>query len=192
MNDHSLLGRRSIEDFPTTISPALRVPGNSRAVSEDTDDDESQRSVFLSMVPVIQISSPAYFALMEYLTARSPEAAGILVGPKDHHVVTHFVPDDTGDASPVSFTLGHLRLNELLATFLPAGLDAKGIVHSHPSGCTNLSVGDVLYAERCFNLPKNKSLERLLLPLVVGNRFYPYVIFRDDPRTVHFAQVVLF
>ena len=130
--------------------------------------------------------------MMEYITGRMPETAGVLIGPKGHDAVTHFVPDEAGDSRPASFTLGHLKLNEILAKYLPAGLDGKGIVHSHPASCTSPSSGDLAYVAKCFQVAKNGSLDRFLLPIVVGERFHPYVVFRNEPDIPRFAQVVLF
>lgn len=171
--------------------PIRRDPYHDDDPIFDGDDQAQDGSPIFERLAVMQIASTTFIELMDYLTSRPPEAAGVLIGPKNHDGVTHFVADETGAPTAVSFTLGHIKLNQLLAKYVPAGLDAKGIVHSHPLGCVSPSAGDLAYVAQCFASGKG-TLDRFLLPLVVGGRFYPYIVFRDQPDVAEFAQVVLF
>jgi len=52
------------------------------------------------------------------------------------------------------------------------------VVHSHPAGVTNLSLGDLAYAQKVFGNPKNQALDRFFMPFVVEGRLIPFVIGR--------------
>jgi proteasome lid subunit RPN8/RPN11 len=173
------------EQFPIRRDPLREPDANNETVTPDTD-------LQVTALPVMQIAAPAYFRIMSDLTTRPPEAGGVLVGPQDHDAVTHYFPDETGDGTPVSFTFDHVRLNRLLSRLAAVGLDAKGVVHSHPSGCPTPSQGDLAYVDRCFALAKDQPLSRFLLPIVCGRRIFPYVVLHDRPWLAQFAQVVLF
>jgi hypothetical protein len=158
----------------------------------DEDDFADDGSPILSRTPVLQMSSGSFFEMMAYLTSRPPELGLALLGPKNHDAVTHVLIDESGHATPVSFTLGHVLLNEQLRAYTAAGLDVKGIAHSHPRGCCWPSLGDLRYVAKCFAADRGQSLVTFLLPIVVGQRLYPYIVYRDDPTAAHIAQVVLF
>ncbi len=126
--------------------------------------------------PVMKITQPALHSLLDYLLTCEPEAAGLLVGPKNDDVlVTDFVPDLTGRGTPGSFELGTDALNDLLKRIKPAGINCKGIAHSHPAGIAAPSHGDLIYLRRIFGLPGNSAAVQFYMPIVCGGRLYPYV-----------------
>lgn len=137
---------------------------------------------------VLLMAKTAYEAGMDFLGGREPEAAGLLIGPKRHRSVTHFVPDMTGKSTPGSFTWDHDGLNKILRQYLPLGLDAKGFWHSHPSGCRRLSQGDLSFVKRVFSTPGND--ETVLMPLFVDGACHPFIV-HPDLRVVE-ATLVLF
>jgi len=131
-------------------------------------------------VQTMKITQSAYGEILEYFRFRHPEAAGILIGPaKDDPVVTHFVADEDGDGTAVSFRVNADALNRVLERVKPAGLDAKGIIHSHPAGITQPSAGDLAYVRRLFRLPANAAAQQCFLPIYCDRRIHPYV-FADD------------
>jgi proteasome lid subunit RPN8/RPN11 len=150
----------------------------------DQDRDEPPRRLealcvsFLDTPDVLLCSQAALEEVLQALRERPPEAAGLLLGPRNHELVTHFLPDEDGEATPASFTLAGRGLTLKLKPYLAAGLDCKGIAHSHPAGITCLSSGDLLYVQRVFQHPKNAALQRFCMPVVAGGRLYPYVVLR--------------
>lgn len=147
--------------------------------------------VALASMPVLLITVSAYQAIIDYLTANDPERGGMMVGPKDSHLVTHFIKDDQADTTFVTYTPNASWLNEVLRKFVACGMDAKGMVHSHPPGCTRPSFGDIEHVRNTFARAKNSKAEVFFLPIVCGKRLYPYVFTREEPDRVQLAQVVL-
>ena len=158
----------------------------------DDDDVADDGSPIYNRVPVMQMSSASLCRMMAYLTSHPPERAVALLGPKDHDAVTHVLIDESGHATSASFTLGHVFLNEKLRLYTAAGLDVKGIGHSHPAGCCWPSLGDLHYVAKCFAADREQSLVTFLLPIIVGQRLFPYIVYRDHPNAAQIAQVVLF
>lgn len=127
---------------------------------------------------VMKITQPALFAMMQYLLGQKPEAAGILLGPDDDDIlITHFVPDRTGDGTAVSFSLGQIELNRTLKRVRPAKIDCRGIGHSHPRGIPSPSQGDLAYLRRLF-AANGSPTSPFFMPIVCGSRLYPHVYVR--------------
>ncbi len=125
---------------------------------------------------VMKITQPVFLQLLNFLLSREPEAAGLLLGPtNDDLLVTHFEPDLTGRGTPASFQLGTTELNAVLQQLKPAGINCKGIVHSHPPGFVSPSQGDLNYLRRLFGLSANATAAQFYMPIVCGGRLYPYV-----------------
>ena len=137
----------------------------------------------------IRIVQETYQRIVDELTNRPPEFGGMLLGPINSDIVSHFVPDERAQATPASFTLHAESLNRRLRRFNRCGMDAKGLVHSHPSGVTRPSAGDLNYVRTSLANPKNKDCLEFLMPIVCAGQFYPYIIFRD--RGVLRAELVL-
>ena len=137
----------------------------------------------------MRITQSAYHEILDYFRSREPEAAGILLGPaKDDVLITHFSPDEDGDGTPGSFHLNALALNRVLERVKPAGMDCKGFVHSHPSGFTQPSAGDLAYLERLFNRPANAAALQCFMPIFCNRRLHPYVYAN---RQLWLAEIIL-
>jgi proteasome lid subunit RPN8/RPN11 len=129
----------------------------------------------------MKITQPAYRGTLTYLLGRPPEAAGILLGPADDDVlVTHFVPDESGRGTAVSFELNAAHLNRVLKRVRPAGLDCKGLVHSHPAGIPHPSSGDVAYFRKLFAVPANRTARHVFVPIVCGGRLFNFAFAHGD------------
>lgn len=151
---------------------------------ESADGDES--------LPlwVMKITQPALSQTMNYLVNHEPETAGILLGPaNDDSLVTHFVPDRTGRGTSASFELGTAELNDVLKRMKPAGINCKGIAHSHPAGISAPSHGDLAYLRRLFSLGANADATQFFMPIVCGGRLHPYIYIQD--RVWHAELVVI-
>lgn len=179
MDDH---GRLADHDRP---QPADSDDwGDRRSTARDTSEFDDHPALW-----VMKITQSAYREMLDYLLARKPEAAGILLGPVlDDPLVTHFVPDSQGAGTPASFRINATGLNRTLGRVKPAGLNCKGLVHSHPAGIPQPSQGDLIYLEDLFRLPKNVAAQQCFMPIVCDRRVYPYVYARG--RLWH-AELVL-
>lgn len=150
-------------------------PADQRVVEAPFPERRTENGELLPLF-VLKITQPALHAALDYLSRHTPEVAGILVGPaNDDLLVTDFFPDKTGNGTPVSFTLGVAELNRTLRRLKRAGLNCKGIAHSHPAGFTAPSFGDLAYLRQMFALPQNAAAGSFYLPIVCRGRLYPYV-----------------
>lgn len=125
----------------------------------------------------IRMTCPCYFELMQDLTGKQPEQAGLMFGPvNDDSLVTHYVPENEGMGTLVTFTINGDFVNRQIRRFKAAELDLKGIVHSHPPYFNQLSGGDLRYLRRLLGKPKNRGTEAIFMPIVCGNRFIPFLV----------------
>jgi len=141
--------------------------------------------------PVMCMTQSCYWQIMEELTRREPEAGGLLLGPIDDELITHYIPDENAIATGASFTLDAPGLNRILRKFRECGMNGKGLVHSHPRGCTQPSGGDLAYVRKSLANEKNQTALKFMLPIVCGQRLYPYLIQRDQTPEVVLAQLLL-
>ena len=144
---------------------------------------------------VMRITKPVHQEILDALTSRRPEAGGILLGPRNHHAVTHFILDENAATTPSSFTLDHVGLNRILKRYRTCEMDMKGIVHSHPRGLNRPSKPDLEYVLKTFSNPKNSDVREFLLPIVCGEEFFPFVVTRGEApgsEDVVPAKLVLF
>ena len=119
----------------------------------------------------------------------SPKPRVYYLGPVlDDPLVTHFVPDSDGTGTAASFRINAASLNRTLRRVKPAGLNGKGLVHSHPSGIPQPSLGDLEYLRELFSLPANAAATQCFMPIICDRRVYPYVYARG--RLWH-AELIL-
>jgi molybdopterin/thiamine biosynthesis adenylyltransferase/proteasome lid subunit RPN8/RPN11 len=114
----------------------------------------------------------------------APETGGMLGGDSTGRI-THYYFDGTAKRTGVTYSPDVERINRVIQEeWRPAGIELLGFVHSHPSGITQLSCGDVQYADAILRaLPR---LKQLFLPIAqarVDNRTFElhgYVAVRQD------------
>jgi proteasome lid subunit RPN8/RPN11 len=168
MDDHRLIDVRADQrGQPDDEADATRRP-----------KDESPDGDFAPLW-AMKITQSAFGEILDYFRSRQPEAAGILLGPaQDDPLVTHFSPDEEGDGTAASFHVNAPGLNRVLKRVKPAGMNGKGIIHSHPGGICQPSAGDLAYMRRLFGLPANAAAQQCFLPIFCDRRVYPYVYAR--------------
>lgn len=155
------------------MAPAMEERPSPAATNEISDNDYPS-------LWTLKITQSAYSDILAYFRSRQPEAAGILLGPgRDDPVVTHFEPDEDGDGTSVSFHINAPGLNRILQRVKPAGLDCKGIIHSHPPGHVRPSAGDLAYVRRLLGKPANAAAHQCFLPIFCQGRFHPYIFAHD-------------
>ena len=76
--------------------------------------------------------------------------------------------------------------------WLPAGIDMKGFVHSHPGSFDRLSAGDLVYISRLLEI--NDDMPFFTAPIVIPSEFRlrPLVVLRDNPKTAREARFEYF
>jgi proteasome lid subunit RPN8/RPN11 len=171
--------RRSTGHEIGDLKPAHRKQHRTESTPRETtrpiDEEQVDQDEPLPLM-MMKITQPALRDMLGYLLAREPESAGLLLGPtNDDLLITHFVPDRTGRGTSASFELGTDELNDVLKRMKPAGINCKGIGHSHPAGISSPSHGDLIYLRRVFGLPSNADAAQFYMPIVCGGRLYPYV-----------------
>ena len=132
---------------------------------------------------------PVFDQIAQELQYRGREEAGLLFGPKDTQLVTHFVRDKLGTKTASSFTLHTPTLNEVILDAKQWELELLAVIHCHPDGVWQPSGGDIRYVRDLFAHPKNGSASQFFMPLVVSGRLLPYLLFRDEPDRVVRAKL---
>ncbi len=100
------------------------------------------------------------------IAAHPPERGGALLGPPQRPLVTHFLADPDAATTSSSYRPSRAldaRVKELEAG---AGLELKGIVHSHPRGVDRPSDHDA--TELATGLRLNGHMARYLAPIVTA------------------------
>lgn len=163
--------------------------------SSDSDNNTSEPPpappLGVAQVPFweLQILQSAFVKTMKYLCERPPEAAGILFSLRhDEGLVVDFVADDSGQGTGVSFRLDAASLNRVLKERKTLGQTCMGIVHSHPIGTTQPSLGDLMYFRKLFAAPANGGAQYFYVPIVCQERMYAYVFATGD---IHPARLTV-
>lgn len=137
-----------------------------------------------STVPIspISMSRHVHCAIMCTIGARRPETGGVLLGPISGNEITDFYFDASASCSGATYTPDHVTLGrKMREEWVPAGIDMKGFVHSHPGGFDRLSAGDLAYI--CRLLDKNPDMPVFAAPIVIPEAFRlrAIVVLRDRP-----------
>ena len=135
----------------------------------------------------------AYRDILSSIGALPPETGGILLGPVGSNDVVEFFFDQGGSCSTSTYSPDHVALmRKMREEWLPAGIDMKGFVHSHPGRYARLSPGDLVYIRRLLDI--NPDMEMFAAPIVVPFEFRlcPIVVLRADPTVGRHARLVLF
>ena len=122
-----------IHGTPQEFRSLFRV-GRKRVKPQQDNGPHQPKSL-----PLMKWTQSVYQQIIREIGSRPPELGGILLGPADDLLATHFVFDKTGYGSSVSWTFGHHRINDILRQYAPLKLDMKGFVHSHPSSVNSPS-----------------------------------------------------
>lgn len=92
----------------------------------------------------IRIKREAFYEFMHTLSSRPAESGGVLLGPVNSDAITHFYFDSGGVCTGNSYSPDYNSLNrKLRQQWRPAGLEIKGIAHSHGGNLNSLTYGDM-------------------------------------------------
>jgi proteasome lid subunit RPN8/RPN11 len=145
------------------------------------------------VVPPICMSRHVRCQIMSTVGAKRPETGGILLGPTGSNDITDFYFDSTADCTGGTYTPDHVTLRKKMKEiWLPAGLDMKGFVHSHPGGFDRLSGGDLIYIRRL--LQSNPEMSVFIAPVVFPEEFRlrAIVVLAAQPDIQRPTQLQLF
>jgi proteasome lid subunit RPN8/RPN11 len=141
----------------------------------------------------IKMSHKAYKKIMNSICSRPAESGGILLGPVGTNEVTDFYFDRGANCSAVTYTPDHLTLSKKMKEeWLPAGIDMKGFVHSHPGLLDRLTSGDLSYIKRLLN--KNTDMDMFIAPIVIPGeyRMRPMFVAKQNYYQPREARIELF
>ena len=189
----TLAQRRRPEKDKTSDCEPARAPATDEKPETD-DDSVRDRPVpeTATVEPVLKMTQSAFLECMHELTSRRPESGGMLLGPvDDDDLVSVYIHDKNGKATAASFTIDEVRLNVILHRFRERGLNCKGLIHSHPAGVTSPSGGDLAYVRKVFANDNNQAAGQFFLPIICGDRMYPYLVRQDAPHRILTAQLRL-
>lgn len=144
-------------------------------------------------MPIVKIAHNVCKNIMLTIGTRPVESGGILLGPVGTNDVTDFFFDNGGNCTEATYSPDCVTLRQKMKDeWLPAGIDMKGFVHSHPESLDRLSAGDLVYINRL--LDKNKDMTMFIAPIVIPSqfRFRPLVVLRNKPRIAHEAKFEYF
>jgi proteasome lid subunit RPN8/RPN11 len=163
-------------------------------IDEQANSCDDPQSAFVSQRSegrpcALKMTPSVHRLICSTLVWAGSEQGGLLIGPADEPLVTHFILDDEAVSTATSFEVNAERMNARLRPFLQLGMNCKGIVHSHPPGVTSPSNGDQHYVQRSLANPRNQKAVEFYLPIVCDGCLYPWILQRDEqPR---FAQLIL-
>lgn len=149
--------------------------------------------IALIEMAAIKIKREALYAAVKKIGSRPAESGGIFLGPAGTNVITHFYFDRGGSCTGTSYTPDHMTLRKKMQEeWLPAGLDMKGFVHSHPGSLDSLTSGDMSYIKRLLN--KNTDMDMFIAPIILPSRnaIRPWVVTRDQMNYAQRAYFELF
>lgn len=103
-------------------------------------------------------------ALERDLAAQAPERGGALLGPPGRPLVSRYLTDPDGAATPRSWAPSRALAARVQEVERAEGLELKGLAHSHPRGLDAPSAQDAL--ELAVGLRANGHLASYLAPIV--------------------------
>ena len=169
------------------ISPVAKKPIQSIQRSVATSKSK------MSDMPIVKISRSVCKDILFTIGSQQPESGGILLGPVGSNEVTDFFFDSRGSCTRSSYSPDHVTLmRKMKEEWLPAGIDMKGFVHSHPNRLDSLTAGDMIYINRLLDI--NDDMTMFIAPIVIPQEFRmrPIVIRRDKPRIPREARLDVF
>src|SRR6266496_649312 len=149
-----------------SIEPTIpyHVGEQSKAMDQDNSTERTLSA------PPIWMSRHVRCQIMCTIGARRPETGGILLGPIGSNDITDFYFDATASCSGATYTPDYVTLRRKMQEgWMPAGLDMKGFVHSHPGEFDRLSHGDLAYIRRL--LERNLDMSVFAAPIVIPQVF---------------------
>jgi len=142
---------------------------------------------------IVNTKREAFDKAMLSICSKPPEKGGLLLGPIGSNDVSDFFFDSGGNFKSTSYSPDHVTLSKKMKEeWIPAGLDMKGFVHSHPGSLDTLTYEDLMYIKRL--LLANPDMPVFIAPIIIPPEFrmHMMVVFRDNPGTAVEARINFF
>jgi len=142
---------------------------------------------------VVNIKREPFDNAMLTIALKPPESGGLLLGPVGTNDVTDFFFDAGGNVTGASYSPDHRTLNrKMKEEWIPAGIDMKGFIHSHPGRLDTLTDQDLMYIKRL--LAANPDMSMFIAPIIIPFEFRMrmMVVFSDNPGTIVEARINFF
>jgi len=142
---------------------------------------------------IINVKRESFDKAMLSICSRPAESGGLLLGPMGSNDVTEFFFDAGGNFTGASYSPDHVTLNKKMKEeWIPAGIDMKGFVHSHPGKLDTLTYADLIYIKRL--LTANPDMSMFIAPIIIPPEFRmrAMVVFKDNPGTAVEARINFF
>ncbi len=139
----------------------------------------------------LKITTEAFQDIVKTIGSGIPEKGGILLG-KDG-IITDFVFDKNAETTGSTYSLNVAYLNPIISRKKQEGKRLLGIIHSHPYGCSQLSVQDKHYFQNQFkNFP---DVDYLFCPIVFSAKqgefeFFPHVFHKDSTTEIAELEIL--
>ncbi|MHC4160011.1 MAG: hypothetical protein ACYSSO_13140 [Planctomycetota bacterium] len=142
---------------------------------------------------VINMRREAFDKAMLSICSRPAESGGLLLGEIGSNDVCDFFFDSGGNFTHSSYSPDYLTLGKKMKEeWMPAGIDMKGMAHSHPGRLDVLTNEDLMYIQRL--LKANSDMSMFIAPIIIPPEFRmrAMVVFKDNPGTAVEARINFF
>jgi proteasome lid subunit RPN8/RPN11 len=156
--------KRTLKHHPKQITKKLKKSAN---------------DILIKMVAA-RITRSALYDMMNTIGSRPVETGGVLLGPVGKNLITHFYFDHSAACTGSTYSPDCATINRKLHEYWePAGLEIKGVSHSHPGNSDSLTDGDMSYIKRL--MTKSLDIDMFVAPIVLPNHYAirPLVVTRD-------------
>jgi proteasome lid subunit RPN8/RPN11 len=141
----------------------------------------------------VNMAHDAFAKAMLAICSKPAERGGLLLGPIGSNDVSDFFFDTGGACTSASYSPDYMTLRrKMKEEWMPAGLDMKGFVHSHPGRLDVLTREDLMYIDRL--LKANPDMSMFVAPIIIPPEFrmHAMVVFRDNPSVAVEARINFF
>ena len=142
---------------------------------------------------IVNMKREPFDEAMLKISLRPPESGGLFLGPLGSNDITGFFFDSGGNVTGSSYSPDHETLNrKMKEEWIPAGIDMKGFIHSHPGRLDTLTYQDLMYIKRL--LAANSDMSMFIAPIIIPSEFRMrmMVVFSDNPGTIVEARINFF
>ncbi|MBM4103123.1 MAG: hypothetical protein FJ263_03610 [Planctomycetes bacterium] len=142
---------------------------------------------------VVNMTRETFDKMMFSICPRPAETGGLILGPLGSNDGTDFFFDAGGSITGTSYAPDCVTIvKKLKEEWIPAGIDLKGIAHSHPGKLDRLTTEDMAYIKRLLII--NPEMPVFLAPLIIPHEFRMrmMVVFRDNPDIAVEARINFF
>ena len=149
-----------------------------------------QQKTYEKKEATVNAKREAFDKAMFAICPRPIERGGLLLGPIGSNDICDFFFDSGGNFTGGSYSPDYVTLNrKMKEEWMPAGIDMKGFVHSHPGRLDVLTNEDLMYIGRL--LKANSDMSMFIAPIIIPPEFrmHMMVVYRDNPGTFVEARI---